>query len=65
MYNSYTSVLVSTLVGRPSKTDITDVWKFADSNLDFRAENTTNMLGYLEVSDGLMFDFKQNYFFLL
>lgn len=49
VYNSYTSVLVSTLVGGPSKTDIISVWKLADSNLNFRADNALYMKGYLEV----------------
>lgn len=51
IYNFYTSILVSSLVSGPGKTDITDVWKLADSPLTLRAEDIAYVRSYLEVSE--------------
>lgn len=48
IYNCYTSILVSSLVSGPGKTDINDVWKLADSPLILRAEDIAYVRSYLE-----------------
>lgn len=60
LYNTYTSILVSSLVGGPSKTDITDVWKLADSSLTFRSEDIPYMHSYFEVMLDELISFKNS-----
>ncbi|XP_068141503.1 ionotropic receptor 75a-like [Drosophila tropicalis] len=51
MYNYYTSVVVSTLLGQPAKSNIKTVQQLADSNLDVGLEPAPYIKIYLETSD--------------
>ncbi|KAH8405010.1 hypothetical protein KR222_003139, partial [Zaprionus bogoriensis] len=50
MYNYYTSVVVSTLLGDPPKSKIRTVQQLADSNLEVSVEPTAYTKVYVEVS---------------
>lgn len=51
IYNYYTSVLVSTLVGSPMKTNIKNVDDLSDSELKIGFEDIPYMRGYLNVTE--------------
>ncbi|ALC43862.1 Ir75b, partial [Drosophila busckii] len=51
MYNYYTSVVVSTLLGTPPKSNIKSIQQLADSNLEVSVEPTPYTKIYVETSD--------------
>ncbi|XP_030372010.1 uncharacterized protein LOC115622251 [Scaptodrosophila lebanonensis] len=50
MYNYYTSIVVSTLLGKPAHSNIRTVQQLADSALDVSIETTPYVWGYVQTS---------------